>query len=136
MSDQTPVFDPEAVREKYQRERAKRMTEGRGVIYDLKRDQRFAEYTRDPYTPFVERDPVSTEVDVAIIGAGMSGVVMGAKLRDAGLAADHADRQGRGNRRHVVLEPLSRRDVRRRVVHLHADAGGDELRPHHALRVW
>jgi cation diffusion facilitator CzcD-associated flavoprotein CzcO len=85
MSEPTPAFDPEAVREKYQRERAKRMTEGRGVIYDLKNDRRFAEYTRDPHTPFVERDPVSTEVDVAIIGAGMSGVVMGAKLREAGL---------------------------------------------------
>src|SRR4051794_20444109 len=84
-SDQTPVFDPEAVREKYERERAKRMTEGRGVIHDLKHDERFAEYTRDPHTPFIERDPVSTEVDVAILGAGMSGVVAGAKLREAGL---------------------------------------------------
>ncbi len=84
-TENVPNFDPEAVREKYQRERAKRMTEGRGVIHDLKGDQRFAEYTRDPHTPFVERDPVSTEVDVAIIGAGMSGVVIGAKLRDAGV---------------------------------------------------
>jgi cation diffusion facilitator CzcD-associated flavoprotein CzcO len=85
-SDQTtPAFDPEAVREKYERERAKRMTESRGVIHDLKRDERFAEYTSDPFTPFVERAPVTEDVDVAVIGAGMSGVVMGAKLRDAGL---------------------------------------------------
>ena len=85
-SDQTnPAFDPEAVREKYERERAKRMTESRGVIHDLKADERFAEYTRDPFTPFVEREPVTEDVDVAVIGAGMSGVVMGAKLRDAGL---------------------------------------------------
>jgi cation diffusion facilitator CzcD-associated flavoprotein CzcO len=80
-----PAFDPEAVREKYERERAKRMTESRGVIHDLSDDERFAEYTRDPFTPFVEREPVTEDVDVAIIGAGMSGVVMGAKLRDAGL---------------------------------------------------
>ena len=39
----------------------------------------------DPFTPFVEREPVTEDVDVAIIGAGMSGVVMGAKLRDVGL---------------------------------------------------
>ncbi len=85
-SDQTtPAFDPEAVRDRYQRERAKRMTEGRGVIHDLKGDAAFAEYTRDPFTPFVEREPVTEDVDVAIIGAGMSGVVVGAKLRDAGL---------------------------------------------------
>src|SRR6478752_3917095 len=77
-SDQTaPNFDPEAVRDKYARERAKRMTESRGVIHDLKRDEGFAEYTRDPFTPFVEREPVIEDVDVAIIGAGMSGVVMG-----------------------------------------------------------
>src|SRR4051794_15990551 len=80
-----PAFDPETVREKYERERAKRMTESRGVIHDLKGDEGFEEYTRDPFTPFVAREPVTEDVDVAIIGAGMSGVVMGAKLRDAGL---------------------------------------------------
>src|SRR5205814_6546613 len=83
--DRAPAFDPEHVREKYQQERAKRMTESRGVIHDLKGDARFAEYVRDPFTPFVERDPLVEDADVAIIGAGMSGVVVGAKLRDAGL---------------------------------------------------
>ena len=61
------------------------MTEGRGVIHDLTDDERFADYLRDPFTPFVERDPVTEDVDVAVIGAGMSGVVVGAKLREAGL---------------------------------------------------
>ena len=73
----TPAFDPEAVRDRYAEERAKRMTEGRGVIHDLRGDERFAEYTHDPFTPFVEREPVTEDVDVAIIGAGMSGVVVG-----------------------------------------------------------
>src|SRR6201995_2431379 len=81
----TPAFDPEAVRDKYAEERAKRMTEDRGVLYDLREDERFAEYTRDPFTPYVERDAVTEDVDVAIIGAGMSGVTVGAKLRDQGL---------------------------------------------------
>jgi cation diffusion facilitator CzcD-associated flavoprotein CzcO len=80
-----PAFDPEAVRDKYAEERAKRMTEDRGVLYDLREDERFAEYTRDPFTPFAEREPVVEEVDVAVIGAGMSGVVVGAKLRDQGV---------------------------------------------------
>jgi cation diffusion facilitator CzcD-associated flavoprotein CzcO len=83
--DTTSAFDPDAVRDKYAEERAKRMTEDRGVLYDLTADERFAEYTKDPFTPFLERDPVTEDVDVAIIGAGMSGVVVGAKLRDEGL---------------------------------------------------
>jgi cation diffusion facilitator CzcD-associated flavoprotein CzcO len=81
----TPAFDPESVRDKYAEERAKRMTEDRGVLYDLRADERFAEYTKDPFTPFTERDPVTDDVDVAIIGAGMSGVTVGAKLREQGL---------------------------------------------------
>jgi cation diffusion facilitator CzcD-associated flavoprotein CzcO len=81
----TTEFVPDAVRDKYAQERAKRMTEDRGILYDLRNDERFAEYTKDPFTPFVERDPVVEDVDVAIIGAGMSGVTVGAKLREQGL---------------------------------------------------
>ncbi len=81
----TSAFDPEAVRAKYAAERDKRLTPGRGVIHDLRHEEQFAEYLRDPFTPFVDREPVSDDVDVAIIGAGMSGVVVGAKLREAGL---------------------------------------------------
>ena len=47
----SPAFDPDAVRDKYAEERAKRMTEDRGVLYDLRADERFAEYTKDPFTP-------------------------------------------------------------------------------------
>src|ERR1700712_2456547 len=78
-------FEPESVRDKYAEERAKRMTEDRGVLYDLRTDERFAEYTKDPFTPFVERDALTEEIDVAIVGAGMSGVTVGAKLRDQGV---------------------------------------------------
>src|SRR6516164_6215466 len=84
-SDDTSDVDFEAVREKYRQERDKRMTEGRGVIHDLDHDPGYAEYLRDPFTPFIEREPITDEVDVAIIGAGISGVTMGAKLREAGV---------------------------------------------------
>jgi cation diffusion facilitator CzcD-associated flavoprotein CzcO len=83
--DNMAAFDPEAVRSKYAEERAKRMTEDRGVLYDLRADERFKEYTKDPFTPFIERDPITEDVDVAIVGAGMSGVTVGAKLREQGL---------------------------------------------------
>jgi cation diffusion facilitator CzcD-associated flavoprotein CzcO len=84
-TDTTSAFEPEPVRAKYAEERAKRMTESRGVIHDLRGDDRFRDYVRDPFTPFTDRDPVTRDTDVAIIGAGMSGVVMGAKLREVGV---------------------------------------------------
>jgi cation diffusion facilitator CzcD-associated flavoprotein CzcO len=84
-TDENSAFDPEAVRAKYETERSKRMTPGRGVIHDLKGDARFRDYLRDPFTPFAERDPITRETDVAVIGAGMSGVVVAAKLCDAGV---------------------------------------------------
>src|SRR6476659_8180275 len=78
-------FDPEAVRAKYLAERDKRAVPGRAAIRDLTRDEVFAKYRADPFTPVTRRDPVVEDVDVAIIGAGMAGVVAGADLRKAGL---------------------------------------------------
>jgi cation diffusion facilitator CzcD-associated flavoprotein CzcO len=77
-------FDPDAVRAKYRAEFDKRMVEGRAAIRDLTRDEVFAKYRADPFTPVTRRDPVVEDIDVAIIGAGMAGVVAGAHLRKAG----------------------------------------------------
>jgi cation diffusion facilitator CzcD-associated flavoprotein CzcO len=85
MTTHTPAFDPDEVRAKYAAERAKRLTPGRGVVHDLEHEKGFDEYTKDPFTPFIERDPVTGDVEVAIIGAGMSGVVVGARLKEAGV---------------------------------------------------
>jgi cation diffusion facilitator CzcD-associated flavoprotein CzcO len=84
-ADESNGFDPEAVHAKYQEEREKRMVKGRADIRDLTRDALFAEYRRDPFNPVVEREPLSEDVDVAILGAGIAGVVVGAKLREAGI---------------------------------------------------
>ncbi len=79
-------FDPGAVRSKYQAERDKRSVAGRAAIRDLTRDEVFAKYREDPFTPVARRDPVlDDDVDVAIIGAGIAGVVAGAQLRKAGI---------------------------------------------------
>jgi cation diffusion facilitator CzcD-associated flavoprotein CzcO len=83
--DNPPRFDPESLHVKYAVERQKRMIAGRAYIRDLTRDGSFAHYLKDPFTPFVERDPISDDVDVAIVGAGIAGVVAGAKLREAGM---------------------------------------------------
>ena len=79
-------FDRETVYARYQRERERRMVEGRNEIHDLTAGDVLARYREDPFTPVQEREPVSEEVEVAIIGAGMAGVVAGAKLRDAGVS--------------------------------------------------
>ncbi len=84
-TDDGAAFDAGAVRAKYAEERAKRITQGRGVIHDLQLEEEFAEYTTDPFTPFIPRDPVTRDVEVAIIGAGMSGVVVGARLKEEGV---------------------------------------------------
>jgi cation diffusion facilitator CzcD-associated flavoprotein CzcO len=80
----TSGFDREAIQQKYAEERARRMAADRSAIEDLAREERFAGYLADPFTPFVEREPVADDVDVAIVGAGIAGVVTGAKLRDQG----------------------------------------------------
>lgn len=80
-----PHFDRDAVRARYLAERAKRMTASRGALLDLRNREEFADYQADPFTRFAERDPVSRTCDVAIIGAGMAGLVVGAKLRAAGV---------------------------------------------------
>jgi cation diffusion facilitator CzcD-associated flavoprotein CzcO len=80
-------FDPERVHAKYEQERVKRMTPGRGVIHDLTldSDDPVKKYLQDPFTPFVERDPITEDCEVAVVGAGIGGVVTCAKLREAGI---------------------------------------------------
>ena len=85
MSGDQAGFDQEAVRAKYLAERDKRAVKGRAAIRDLTRDEVFAKYKADPFTPVTRRDPVVEDIDVAIIGSGMAGVVAGAHLRKAGL---------------------------------------------------
>jgi cation diffusion facilitator CzcD-associated flavoprotein CzcO len=78
------TFDPVAVRTKYETERDKRMVAGRAAIHDLAHDETLARYREDPFTPLTEREPVDEDLDVAIIGAGIAGVVAGAHLRKRG----------------------------------------------------
>lgn len=80
-----PEFDAEAVREAYAHERAKRITASRAKTYDLLHDDRFINYRSDPFTAFSAREPLEDEVDVVVVGAGMAGIVLGAKLRELGV---------------------------------------------------
>jgi len=84
-TDETPRFDADAVHAKYQQERARRMAGDRAHTVDLLHDDRYARYLEDPFCAFTERAPVTDEVDVVIVGAGLAGVMAGAELRRAGI---------------------------------------------------
>ena len=76
-------FDPAELRAKYRYERDKRLREDGNAQYQEVADE-FASYTDDPYSEWVERDPLTDEVQVAIIGGGFGGLLMGGRLREAG----------------------------------------------------
>ncbi len=82
-----PVAEPldsEALRAKYRLERDKRLRDDGNDQY-LEPTGRFAHFVEDSYTERVERDPLHDEVTVALIGGGFSGLLTGARLKDAGV---------------------------------------------------
>lgn len=80
----TLAFDPEALRRKYREERDKRLrAEGNQQYVEIK-DQ-FGHYLEDPYVAPIERAPKSDIVDVLVIGGGFAALLMGARLREAGI---------------------------------------------------
>ncbi|MEM9310252.1 MAG: NAD(P)/FAD-dependent oxidoreductase [Pseudomonadota bacterium] len=77
-------LDKEAVKKKYAEERAKRLRpEGNDQYQRL--EGAFGDMGADPHTPFQERDPVRDHVTFAFIGAGLSGLAVGARLKEAGI---------------------------------------------------
>jgi cation diffusion facilitator CzcD-associated flavoprotein CzcO len=77
-------IDSEFLRAKYRDERDKRVRADGNEQY-LQPSGRFASLLDDPYTDRVEREPLTDEVTVAVIGGGFSGLVTGARLRQAGI---------------------------------------------------
>lgn len=83
---QTPKdIDVAALREKYRREREKRLrAEGSKQYVELEDD--FAGYYEtDPYAPPLVRNPISEEIDVAVIGGGFAGLLTAAHLKKSGV---------------------------------------------------
>jgi cyclohexanone monooxygenase len=79
-------FDPDTLRAKYKAERDKRVRpDGEAQYIEVK--GQFAHYAEDdPYAdPGFSRDPISEDLEIAIIGGGFSGLLAGARLREAGL---------------------------------------------------
>lgn len=84
MTTTEPTTDREAVLARYRAERDKRLREDGNEQY-VEVTGAFAHYVEDPYVPRTERDPLRTEVDVALVGGGFSGLVTGARLKEAGI---------------------------------------------------
>src|SRR5665213_3521149 len=78
-------YDPETVRAKYLSERDRRLVPNRAEIRDLQGDAHFAGYRADPFTPFIEREPLADEVGAVIVGGGIAGTLAGVRLREAGV---------------------------------------------------
>src|SRR5437763_277120 len=78
-------FDPDTLHAKYLFERDKRLrSDGFEQYIEVKAE--FSRYVEDPYVePGFTRDPVFDDVEFAIIGGGFGGLLMGARLREAGL---------------------------------------------------
>src|SRR5258706_8182048 len=78
------AFDPDELHSKYLAERDKRLRQdGNAQYVEVKAE--FSHYVEDPYVePGFTREPVFDEVEFTIIGGGFGGLMMGARLREAG----------------------------------------------------
>ncbi|MCJ7436146.1 MAG: NAD(P)/FAD-dependent oxidoreductase, partial [Acidimicrobiia bacterium] len=78
-------FDPEVLREKYRQERERRLRAD-GIEQYVEVAGTYAQFALDPWAdPGVTREPLSDEVDVALVGAGFGGLLTGAHLRERGV---------------------------------------------------
>ena len=78
-------FDPEHLRKKYRLERDKRLRQDGNDQYQEISGE-FSYFAEDPYLEeTVEREPLTDEVEVVIIGGGFGGMLAGARLREAGI---------------------------------------------------
>jgi len=79
-------FDPEALRERYAAERAKRLRPDGEAQY-IEVGGAFSRFVEaDPYAdPGFTRPPIADDIEIVIIGGGFSGLLAGARLREAGL---------------------------------------------------
>jgi cyclohexanone monooxygenase len=92
---QTPDdIDIDALRKKYLYERDKRLRpEGSKQYLELK--DNFAKFAEvDPHTPVTPRTSIDEDVDVAVLGGGITGLLAGAYLKKAGVEDVHIIEMG------------------------------------------
>jgi cyclohexanone monooxygenase len=78
-------FDPAALKAKYREERDKRLRQD-GTAQYIRPKGDFAHFLDDPYVePGFTRPTLTDEVEVLIAGGGFSALLVGARLRQAGI---------------------------------------------------
>ena len=78
-------FNPDELRDRYRQERDKRLREDGNEQY-IEVTGEFAHYVDDPYIEEeLHREPLTDEIDIAVIGGGFGGLLAGARLREAGI---------------------------------------------------
>lgn len=83
---QTPQdIDIAALREKYRQEREKRLRKEGSKQYIELEDDFAGYYETDPHSPPLVRDPISADIDVAVLGGGFAGLLSAAHLKKAGV---------------------------------------------------
>jgi cyclohexanone monooxygenase len=78
------TIDKDALRKKYAEERDKRLrAEGNGQYVRL--EGAFEDLATDTYTPVKPREALTDHVTFAFIGGGFAGLIVGARLKEAGI---------------------------------------------------
>ncbi len=94
MTTEAPArIGKEALRRKYAEERDKRLRPDGNDQY-LRLTDEFAHYLDDPHTPWTERAARTDHRTVVCVGGGFAGLVVGARLREAGVDVRIIERGG------------------------------------------
>jgi cation diffusion facilitator CzcD-associated flavoprotein CzcO len=78
-------FDPDALRTKYAEERRRRLRSD-GISQYVEISGAFSRFGADPWAdPDFTREPIVDSVDVAVVGAGFGGLLIGARCKQLGV---------------------------------------------------
>lgn len=79
-------FDPYALKRRYDEEREKRLQPEGNAQYAPAIDGKYADYGKDPWAaPEFTRRPLADHTEVIIAGGGFGGLLVGARLHEAGI---------------------------------------------------